>query len=56
VNAVDHGKGGLAKCDARRQPALPVSIDGNLGVFRVWVARTHVIPVTARAEDLMAKV
>jgi hypothetical protein len=30
--------------------------DGNLGVFRVWVVRTHVIPVTARAEDLMAKV
>ena len=26
------------------------SIYGNLGVFRFWVARTHIIPVVVRAE------
>jgi hypothetical protein len=28
---------------------------GNLGVSRFWVARMHVIPVTARVEDPWAR-
>ena len=33
--------------DSTRYPL----INGNLGVFRFWVARMHVIPITARVED-----
>ena len=32
--------------DSTRYPL----INGNLGVSRFWVARMHVIPVTARVE------
>ena len=32
--------------DSTRYPL----INGNLGVFRFWVARTHIIPVVVRAE------
>ena len=33
--------------DSTRYPL----INGNLGVFRFWVARTYIIPITARVED-----
>ena len=32
--------------DSTRYPL----VNGNLGVFRFWVARTHIIPVVVLAE------